>query len=147
MNEKEFARFASSVALPDSNGCMLWLLSTKNGYGQVMVDRKISYAHRVSYEHFVGAISDGQHTRHSCDIKRCVAPDHLSVGTPAENTQDMVSRGRHGNQAKTRCVWGHELKTGNLVRWQWEHRKVRACLICSRRTKAAWAARNKVNKV
>lgn len=49
----------------------------------------------MSYETFKGCIPDGLLVRHSCDVGMCVNPDHLSVGTHADNKSDSVTRNRH----------------------------------------------------
>ena len=51
-------------------------------------------AHRVSYEIHNGAIPNGLHVLHRCDVPCCVNPSHLFVGTNAENVIDKVSKGR-----------------------------------------------------
>lgn len=56
-------------------------------------------AHRMSYIAFNGDIPKGKSIMHSCDNRSCVNPDHLSIGTRSENTQDMLEKGR-GNTGK-----------------------------------------------
>lgn len=83
--------------IPEPNtGCWLWTGSMDgHGYGQIRDKRKNRAAHRVSMELAGVTIDDGKIVRHKCDTPACVNPDHLIVGTMAENTADMVSRGRH----------------------------------------------------
>ena len=68
---------------------------TNNGYVYLTVAGKKVYAHRHAYEQAHGPIPDGLVVRHKCDNRRCINPDHLETGTKADNTQDMMERGRH----------------------------------------------------
>ena len=68
---------------------------TNNGYVYLTVAGKKVYAHRHAYEQAHGPIPAGLVVRHKCDNRRCINPDHLEVGTNADNTQDMMTRGRH----------------------------------------------------
>lgn len=76
-------------------GCWLWMGNrTIHGYGKIKAEGKNKSAHRVSYEVFKGPINDGLWVLHKCDVRACVNPDHLYLGTHADNTADMVKRNR-----------------------------------------------------
>ena len=78
--------------------CWWFLAGPSNRYGQIKFAGKQMLAHRVSFEVYNGDIPAGLVVRHRCDNPRCVNPDHLILGTYAENSQDMIDRGRayHG---------------------------------------------------
>ena len=85
-----------------TDACWLWQGSIhRGGYGLMRVSggkkaRNVS-AHRFSYELHKEKIPEGLIVMHSCDNPRCVNPDHLSVGTHKDNTQDMIAKGRGAN--------------------------------------------------
>ncbi len=102
MRPSALERFIQKVD-QQANGCWLWTAGRfANGYGLFRETGskggKLMRAHRWSYEHFVGPIPEGMLLLHSCDVRHCVRPDHLRVGTQAENMADMVSKGRQGRR-------------------------------------------------
>jgi len=61
----------------------------------IRVRGRARYAHRAAYETIYGEGSaDGLVVRHKCDTPACVNPDHLEIGTQADNLRDMTERGR-----------------------------------------------------
>lgn len=83
------------VGTPDECWPWLRLRNQKTGYGLLRVNGKMVYAHRRAYELMNGAIPVGMHICHACDNPICVNPNHLWLGTPADNVRDRDSKGRH----------------------------------------------------
>lgn len=89
------ARFWKRANPGPANECWLWLGNTTGtGYGQLSIDGYPKLAHRLSWEMHNGPIPDGLWVLHKCDNHGCVNPNHLFLGTPQDNTQDMIKKGR-----------------------------------------------------
>lgn len=69
--------------------------TSTGGYGHLTYDGADLTAHRVAYSLMKGEIPPGLVVMHSCDVRACCNPDHLSVGTMSDNTADMMAKGRH----------------------------------------------------
>lgn len=120
--------------------CWLWF-GPKNakGYGLLSVKGQHWSAHRLSYHVHKGPIPKGMLVCHSCDVRNCVNPDHLWLGTNDDNQLDAWKKGRKRMQSATHCERGHEYTPENTRRPPSTGRRV--CIACARgrfRIRAGW---------
>lgn len=79
----------------NENGCWLFRESlTQRGYGQVTFNYKVLRAHRVAYEYWRGNIPPKMLVLHTCDVRHCINPAHLFLGTDLDNKKDARNKGR-----------------------------------------------------
>jgi len=88
-------RFEEKVLAENDNGCTIYTgAKYHGGHGAFYMDGKQVHAHRVAYELYVGEIPKDMCVCHKCDVPSCVNPDHLFLGTQADNMQDKLNKGR-----------------------------------------------------
>jgi hypothetical protein len=114
------------VSYPELSPCWIWGGNrNRSGHGTMTINYKIIGVHRYSYELHNGPIPDGLFVLHKCDNPPCVNPDHLFVGTQADNVEDSKRKGR---RAKGSRMWKATLTDDQVrlirsryVRWSKEN--------------------------
>jgi hypothetical protein len=92
--------FWRKVRKGDGDGCWLWMPSARRRrYGNMLVSapgeaKKYKLTHRLAWEMANGTIPAGMFVCHRCDTPACVRIEHLFLGTPQDNADDMVRKGR-----------------------------------------------------
>lgn len=109
------------VKVQKTETCWLWVgASHKAGYGALTSAGINCTAHRVSWELHNGRIPEGLQVLHKCEVRNCVKPEHLFLGTQKANIHDMLQKGRHRTQSKLKVAQVIEirrrLKCGDIQR-------------------------------
>ncbi len=88
--------FEDRYVVEPNTGCWLWTRAMyHHGYGSCSRGAcGEGYAHRWSWTIHNGPIPNGMQVLHKCDVKHCVNPAHLFLGTQLDNIRDMDRKGR-----------------------------------------------------
>lgn len=157
LSKEQLQRFFGSVKI-SGTGC--WESPSDrmiNGYARFSINNGKQLAHRLSFEYFHGEIPKGMVVMHSCDVRNCVNPAHLSLGTAYENTMDMWCKGRgHRKSGKTKnvleatgkatathCKRGHLREGNQMIRRTGSP----TCIICKREYERARLAKQRESLV
>jgi hypothetical protein len=92
LTAQEAERFWSKVNKTES--CWLWQGASRGHYGAFKLRHRVVSVHRLSWEIHFGEIPDFKVVCHSCDVEKCVNPEHLFLGTSGDNMRDASRKGR-----------------------------------------------------
>ena len=127
MGHNALERFMSRVDV--GPGCWLWRGTTNSsGHGRFKIRTNVLVqAHRFVWEQLVGPIPDQLCVLHRCDVPNCVNPDHLFLGTQADNINDMYAKRRRRGPRINDCHPGQKHIAKGLCRtcygrlWRSQH--------------------------
>lgn len=127
----------------NENGCWIWLgRKWSNGYGMIARNGQRTTAHRAAFEVAFGPISDATLVVcHKCDVPLCINPEHLFLGTQADNIHDCIRKGRaFVHIPLTHCKHGHKLTPDTVYQSRPKTSRHRwKCKECTRRENAKYA--------
>jgi HNH endonuclease len=84
-------------------------------YPEIQIGGKHLRESRFIWEEAHGQIPEGMFVCHRCDNPRCIRLDHLFLGSPLDNAEDMMKKGRHFGVRKTECAHGHPFDEANTM--------------------------------
>jgi hypothetical protein len=106
--------------IPEPNsGCWLWEGGMNGrGYGLAFLPGgQVTGAHRAMLIAHGVSVAKSDVVLHACDMPGCVNPDHLRVGTQAENMADMNRKGRHRPSHKILPEWRRRIRENDTPAW------------------------------
>ena len=143
MDEQRLKRFWDKVDIRGEDECWLWLAAVNSrGYGAFAYEKNnIQSVHKISWamaKNKNKMADPSMHVMHLCDVKRCVNPKHLELGTPKQNQNDAIKKGLVksigeivGKPSKKKlCRRGHKRTKANTVIKKKNNKEYPLCREC-----------------
>ena len=129
-------RLLYKIQVDPDTGCWIWQGNkSRIGYGLIIVNKRTTSPHRVSYQYFIGEIPDGKEVHHRCYVRACCNPLHLDVVFHRENLIDAFLDVRTSDS----CQNGHPYTEENTRVGKHGNR---TCRTCNRETLKRFRERN-----
>jgi len=111
LTEQDKIRFYTNIK--KLRQCHIWKGKPRSvgGYGQIKIQGTTYMVHRIAYSIYYNADPGDLQVMHSCDNHMCVTKEHLSLGTPQENSTDMVRKGRQARGTRSGAFLHPETKS------------------------------------
>jgi len=115
------------------NGCLIWPMAKRDGYGIVSYRNRRYRVHKLLYEQEFGLVPVGMEVHHKCDNRSCANLAHLKAITEKEHVHLSNTAGKV-NADKTHCPKGHKYNEANTR----TYRGQRLCRVCRREWQKLW---------
>lgn len=158
--ERRLQRWLGRIIIDAETGCWLWPgCLTVQGYAKVgEADGRVRLLHRVLYEELVGPLDADTLLHHTCEVRRCVYPEHLQPTTRAEHLvrfhREQVDGAMQAaiaaspvnkRQHKTHCPQGHEYTPENT--YIYPPNGAQKCRTCGRMFTARYEAKKRASQI
>ncbi len=118
-------RLRMKSRIDSATGCVIFTgYIAETGYGLICIATKTQSTHRLSWECANGPIPAGCYVLHRCDVRACINPDHLFLGSQDDNMKDMSAKGRSSRGEKNHKAKLNEDQVRSILADRRSHRAI-----------------------